>query len=699
MNAILPLSGSNLIAVPVKVIVETMIVKTINNEGLFNIFVDPLDDAPFGRRNTVSTNIKQTVQATFVNNSDVIELVLNYSRVGVKLDFNGNTYVDGTATIGNDFGDYQPITDGIISINIVQRQIEQVYANMYNSLGVLVQVSIFEATYVDVTDPVTGELLYQDITKTIGNDSEIDDIGVLYYDNSPSSIFVKFTGLSELIEIQPRKENSLGLCYEGLSGDDPVIKIINIIPAFLDAEGEDTVFINNPEENIDAVELEDVYGSLILTSTEPESTYSGSFVDNGLDVLDIIKSYFLDEEIQIGDGFINSTYVTEENEDVSLYYEFYYFQSDTEYETYHLVDDGFGNIRPINEDDDHIIPAYVEEVTEDYYMNAGVYVIRAYVRGNTQYGGYDEVLFRIYPRDYTNNIVMTLVNGEIDTSPEALDPDDPLGDIGTVNALISLEYRGTPYVVNARIGTGYASMTKFLPVYPDGEAPVDVGTYIITFILQTEDGIINDICTNSVTLTIEKTTLDEIPYRAGSEGVPEIIANDEEFVELELNESTDLSIVYAEENVANYVLNVYGVSIPFVYSIYTDYDCTNTIVGSIYAQNVGKYYLKIEEIDNNNYTLNAKFEIEVENASMNVEEDIDYSVDNVSGTQIPDHHLTIYGVIVTDFTNCPIEYYTAGGGVIVPNITTAIPGNYESRITINIPNYEPVTITATFVKS
>lgn len=336
VNAILPLSSTGSIDLPVKLIVQEKLVDTLNGEGLFNIFIDPLDVTPFGRRNSTSMEVKQTVVVTFTDDETNMTLNLIYSRDNVNIDFGGVTYMID-AVVGNDFGGYQPIgLNGKIQLAIIQREITSICTDDEDEL------EIFRR---DEMDNGQGVLIISELNPNI-----------LYYESKPATLLFTFTGLIDPVAIPLRTVDSVGLCYDWIDITETEAEIIiyNIIPAFMNEEDEDEVFIGNPSVSLDVVKLMNVENLLIV-----DGNYGVEYFGGVKDVFGDLRTAGKLNNLAMGIG----------NE----YLEYEYYLNGE------LID-----------------PSLVK--------NSGVYTLRIYVRGHHVYGGYDEVIYTIYKRDITDNI-------------------------------------------------------------------------------------------------------------------------------------------------------------------------------------------------------------------------------------------------------------------------------------------------------
>lgn len=340
VEARLPLSDTGYVPVPVRISVKEKKVDTLNGEGLFNIFIDPLDKTPFGRRNSTSKEVRQTVEVTFTGDDSVMTLNLVYNRENILIDFGGNLYLID-AFVGNDFGGYQPIgMDGKIQLAIVQREITDVFTDDNDNL------ELYHREEIEVLDEY-GNLLYKEINET--------NPSILYYESRPDTLLFRFTGIPDPVSVPLRKEDTTGLCFEWTDIDltHAQVKIYNIIPAFME-DGEDKVFIGNPYVSLDVVKLIDVKDSLIT-----KGTYGVEYYGDVVDIVSELNSL----------GRIN-------NASLGI---------DEEYLRYVISYGG-----------EIIAPENVE--------NSGVYTLRIYVKGHTVYGGYDEVEYTIHKRNITENI-------------------------------------------------------------------------------------------------------------------------------------------------------------------------------------------------------------------------------------------------------------------------------------------------------
>jgi len=589
VNARLPLSDTGYLPVPVRIEVNQKIADTLNGEGLFNIFIDPLDETPFGRRNYPSYEVKQTVTVTFTGDETEMTLNLVYSRENIFVDFGGNLYLVD-AYVGNDFGGYQPIgMDGKIQVAIVQREITSIKRADDN-------LELYRRDEIEHLDG-SGNVYY-----------EISEVkpNILYYESKPQTMLFSFTGIDDPVEVPLRNAGSTGLCYDWIDVDatHAEIKIYNIIPEFF-VNGEDAVFIGNPVVSIDVVKLIDVNGILIT-----QGDYRAAYIGVPIDILTELNTLgaILNDELGIGTEFLE--------------YEYYY--------------------------DGQIIEA--ADV-----LNAGVYTLRIYVKGHTVYGGYDEVIYTIDKIDISSNI--RIFRG-------ALQVNETGG-----NVVESLQYNGSPIEYTA---DAFPYTLSVDIIYPDGTAPLNVGVYNIS--VQVNPQHLNEICYNTITLTVTKVFLDE--------------------------NSEDVDITYTQgitygTSDFDISLTSYGIEIEdFTYGFYTDAECTSEIQ-DISVLDVGLYFIKVVYIGDN-YDINAVVTFNIIPATI-PEEEIIFSASSMGvGETGPALTLTVMDEVIDLSSVTPSYYSDSACTTLVPDISAAGEGQYWVKVVVEIDNYIQITPVATF---
>lgn len=479
VQALLPLDDESYIPINVRVIVLEKYVDTLNGQGLFNIFIDPLDETPFGRRNTTSMTVNQVAQVTFVDDDTTMELNLTYSREGLLVDFGGASY-EVDAVIGNDFGGYQPLgLNGKVQVSVIQREIESIQA--YNDQGQLVE--IFRRDIINVG----GMEVVEDSTPNI-----------LYYNDTPENLYVKFTNIDDIIEIPFNAQGVTGLSFEWETIDANTKEVVfyNIIPAFIDDQGNDTVFANNPTSMFEVVKLQDIYEILILDG-EYNMDYSGASVD----ILAELES---------------RNAIVDLYENLENYFEYEYYYEGVQ-----------------------IYPDLDPEVVKD----SGLYTVRIYVKGHHIYGGYAEVDFTIKPRDLSEFINIFRNGVQVNSTG---------GDV-----VESLIYTGEPieYIVEWSNPFTYGRNIY----YPDGSAPIDVGQYLITIDLDDDNNTVYNTIDLTITKAeVDETSQDvsvlyttEVTYKTNNFTINELnIFND-------IVDSENYSyFFYLEEECINQIDNI-----------------------------------------------------------------------------------------------------------------------------------------------
>jgi hypothetical protein len=582
VEARLPLSDTGYIPINVRVIINEKIINALNIGGLNNIFIDPLEDTPFGRRNSEEYVVSQPVEVTFTGYDEVKSLYLTYSRENILIDFGGEIY-DVTAYVGNEYGGYQPVGDnGQIKLAIIQRIITK------------------------VTTEDDEEIYRREVTEISEDVYEIEHItSTLYYESRPDTLKFYFTGLNEPVSVPIRDENTTGLCYDWVDTGEfsAEITIFNIIPQFFEGD-EDTVFTNNPCVPLDVKKLIDVND----VDFYEEGVYEAHYRGEKIDIYDELKGAGVIKNLSLG--------IPDDCLEVEYYYE------------------------------DALI-------TADDIINSGVYTMRVYVKRHTVYGGYADINYEILKNDISSVVVIKR-NGITLNNP------------GINNDVIDeIEFSGASVVYEVNAGE---FMYEFTLVYPDGEAPVNVGEYLILIQVDEETEFAKNVyCTNTITLTITKVYLDET-----SDGVA-------------IN--YDLSIPYGTDEL-NIELLCYDEQITdFEFGFYMD--AAHTVpIEDIGVLEVGAYFIYIE-YTGLNFDIRALKSFNVIPAEIQAS-DIIFSAANMQeGESGPALTLKLFGSdIPEDLLDATVTYYLADG--ITPlagNISEAAPGKYYVKIRYEKPNY------------